>query len=259
VADVEHASGPGWSLHLGRWQDALSHVGEVDALIVDAPYSARTHGAYRDMAEVGRRSISYAAWSADDVDAFVTAWAPRSRGWFVSLTDHILAPAWQAALERAGRYTFAPIACMEPGSRVRLSGDGPAQWSVWALAGRPKTREAQKWGALPGGYIVPSSEWWRSGTDASRNGVIGCKTLWLMRALVRDYTRPGDLVCDPCAGGSTTLLAAVMEGRRAIGAEMDPAHYLIGKRRLERGFTAPLFAESAGRPAEQLELAGGEK
>jgi DNA modification methylase len=43
-----------------------------------------------------------------------------------------------------------------------------------------------------------------------------------MRALVRDYSRPGDLIVDPCMGSATTILAAVIEGRRAIGAEMDP-------------------------------------
>jgi len=32
-------------LRLGRYQDALADVPEVDAVIVDAPYSARTHGA----------------------------------------------------------------------------------------------------------------------------------------------------------------------------------------------------------------------
>jgi site-specific DNA-methyltransferase (adenine-specific) len=241
------ASGPGWDLHGGRWQSALSHVGMVDALITDCPYSERTHVAYRAMAEVGRREINYERWSPDDVDAFVAAWAPRTRGWFVSITDHILAPAWERALEAAGRYTFSPIACMEPGARVRLSGDGPCQWSTWAVVARPKTREAQKWGALPGGYVIPAADGWRGG---ARNGVMGSKPLWLMRSLVRDYSRPGDLIADPCAGGGTTLLAALMEGRRAVGSEMDPTHFEIARKRLARGFTPPLqFGES--RPAAE--------
>ena len=241
-------------LRLGRWQDVLADVEQVDALIVDAPYSERTHGAYREMESVGRRSIGYSAWGAEEIHAFVTTWAPRTASWFVALTDHILAPAWSAALEAAERYTFSPLACMEPGARLRLSGDGPAQWSVWAVVARPRTRAAQKWGSLPGGYITPPSEGWRSGGDSARNGVMGCKPLWLMRALIRDYTRPGDLVCDPCAGGGTTLLAALMEGRRAIGAECLPEHFEIAQKRLARGHTAPLFAESAGRIAEQVAL-----
>lgn len=248
-------------IRLGRYQDVLADVDGVDLLLVDAPYSDRTHSAYRTMEDVGRHPISYACWSADEVCEFVSEWAPRTRGWFVSLTDHMLAPAWSAALEAAGRYVFSPVACMEPGSRVRIVGDGPAQWSVWAVASRPKTRAMQHWGSLPGGYVIPAAEGWRAhggsggSANGARNGVMGAKPLWLMRSLVRDYSRPGQLVCDPCAGGATTLLAALMEGRRAIGAEMDPAHYEIGRKRLAKGFTAPLFVESAAATEpEQLKL-----
>lgn len=213
-------------------------------MIVDAPYSDRTHGAYRQMAEVGRQAINYACWTADDVRAFVESWAPRTRGWFVTLTDHKLAPIWEDALEAQERYVFSPLACMEPGSRVRLCGDGPAQWSVWAVVARPKTRAAQQWGALPGGYVIPASEGWRGAKNKDgRAGVMGGKPLWLMRALVRDYSRPGDLICDPCAGAATTLLAARIEGRSAIGAECDEKHFAIAQKRLARGYTPSLFAE----------------
>jgi hypothetical protein len=54
-----------------------------------------------------------------------------------------------------------------------------------------------------------------------------------MRALVRDYSRPGDLVCDPCAGAGTTLVAAKMSGRRFIGSDIDAAHVAIAQRRLD--------------------------
>jgi site-specific DNA-methyltransferase (adenine-specific) len=242
-------------LRLGRWQDVLADVGSVDALIVDAPYSARTHVAYRSMPSVGREAITYSAWDSDDVDRFVAYWAPRTRGWFATLTDHNLAPAWEAALTLAGRYVFAPLACMEPGSRVRLSGDGPAQWSVQLIVSRPKNRTMQKWGALPGGYVVEARDGWR-GVTGGRSGVMGGKPLSLMRALVRDYSRPGDLICDPCAGGGTTLLAAAIEGRRAVGAEVDPAHFEIAQKRFARGYTPDLFTQQPGaeRPVEQISL-----
>jgi len=71
--------------------------------------------------------------------------------------------------------------------------------------------------------------------------MMGQKPMWLMRAIVRDYSRHGDLVCDPYAGSGTTLLAAVMEGRRAIGAEMDEGRFDMAVRRLRGGFTTDLF------------------
>lgn len=230
---------PRCELRLGRWQDALVDVGEVDCLICDPPYSERTHGAHKEMESIGRNTINYRAWSADDVRAFIEAWEPRVRGWIVCLTDHLLAPAFESALQAHGRYVFAPLACIEPGARVRLSGDGPAQWSVFAIVARPRTRAMQKWGALPGGYVIPG----RGSKRVEGRSIVGMggKPLWLMRALVRDYSRPGDLIVDPCAGGATTLLAARLEGRRSIGAEMDPNTYELARKRLARPYTPLLF------------------
>jgi site-specific DNA-methyltransferase (adenine-specific) len=65
--------------------------------------------------------------------------------------------------------------------------------------------------------------------------VVGGKPLWLMRELVKDYSRPGELVADCCAGGATTLIAASLEGRRAIGAELDPDTFAKAQTRIAYG------------------------
>ena len=53
-----------------------------------------------------------------------------------------------------------------------------------------------------------------------------------MEALVGDYTRPGDLVCDPTAGFGVTLSAALKMGRTAIGSEMDVEAFDVASRTL---------------------------
>ena len=206
-------------LRLGRWQDALADV-TCDALITDAPYSARTHKAYRGGRESARdgrarRDLDYASLDESGVREIVESWAPRTRGWMVSITDDILAPMWSQAMEDAGRYVFAPLPAYIPGRSVRLSGDGPSCWAYWIVVSRPRTREFTRWGTLPGGYHVSP------GNDRNCKR-IGGKPLALMRYLVADYSRPGDVVCDPFAGGATTLIAAKLEGRIGIGAEVDP-------------------------------------
>lgn len=227
-------------LRLGDYRETLSDV-TCDLLCVDAPYSARTHGGHRSGANDlryemmtttvngrkvkvpnprphQRRSIDYDGWTPDDVRFFVDFFAPRTRGWMISITDHVLAPVWAEAMESTGRYVFAPIPWVAPGSRVRLQGDGPSSWTCWIIVGRPRTGEDRngrpfsKWGTLPGAYVVTQE----------RGIVVGNKPLALMAQLVDDYSRPGDTVCDPCAGGGTTLLAARKLGRDAIGSELDP-------------------------------------
>lgn len=59
------------------------------------------------------------------------------------------------------------------------------------------------------------------------------KPLELMRWLVRLLCPPGGLVLDPTAGSGTTGAAAVLEGRRFIGIELEPEYAPIAAARIE--------------------------
>ena len=238
-------------LRLGRWQDVLQGV-EVDSLICDPPYSARTHEGHfsgctdekdPSVARMGyddkrsrRRAINYDAWTPDDVREFVSSWSPRTRGWMACLTSHDLCPVYAEAMEAAGRYVFAPLPFVEPGKCPRLSGDGPASWTCWIVVARPSTREYQRWGSLDGAYVFPK------GSVEQVKAVVGGKPLGLMSAIVRDYSRPGDLVCDPFCGSGTTAIAALQEGRRFVGSEAKPEHHAIAMRRIAKGYTPSMFS-----------------
>lgn len=216
--------------HLGRWQDTLADV-ECDAVICDPPYGARVHNA--DGARADGLAPSYAHLTPDDVLAFLRSWSERCRGWIVALTCSDLAPVWQDAFFQVGRYGFAPVPCVVRGMSVRLAGDGPSSWAVYACAGRPRSKAYATWGTLDGAYVGPAQR----GAGAGRG-----KPSWLMSALVRDYSRAGDLVCDPFAGWGATLTAALSLGRRAIGAEVDPGAHTECVRRLARPLQIDMFA-----------------
>jgi hypothetical protein len=225
-------------LRHGDWRAVLADV-TCDAVICDPPYGARTHESTPERGDGYDRAglrPDYSAWSPADVAEFVTSWSPRCRGWIVALTSHDLIPAWEAAHEAAGRYCFAPLACVIRGMSVRMLGDGPSNWTVYAVAARPRRKEFMQWGTLDGAYPgVPGRE---------AGGGRG-KPRWLMDALVRDYSRPGDLVCDPFAGHGTTLASAEALGRRAIGAEVDEVAYREAVRRIARPLQVDMFGGAA--------------
>jgi len=238
-------------LRFGDYREVLRDV-ECDLVLADPPFSERVHEGHDDGAALAnkaegwmrasgkrdcprpRRPLSYDAWTPADVFEFVQFWAPRCRGWIVVLSDSDLCATWRAAFEWHGLTGFQPLPVLMPGMGVRLCGDGPSSWAVYANVARPKA--LSKWGTLPGGYYGTPPN--RQAADRSH---IGGKPLWLMRALVRDYSRPGQLVVDPTAGFGTTLLAAAIEGRRAVGAEVDEQTFRAAQTRLAAPYT-PSFA-----------------
>lgn len=226
---------------------------KADLLFVDAPYSAKTHDGHDGAAAVAteksrawtrangrtekkivRAEIEYSAWTAAEVVVFCALWLPVTEGWAVTVTDDVLAPTWADQMENAGRYVFAPLPWVETGSRVRLSGDGPSGWTCWVIVSRPRRMPFSKWGTLPGAYIGPGDKMKR------KDRITGGKSFPLMRDLIKDYSRPGDLVVDPCLGGGTTMVAALAEGRRCIGMEKDEGRaemcrqLLLGSRGTEK-------------------------
>ena len=243
-------------LRLGRWEDVLADVDEVDAVICDPPYGDRTHAGHDAGVGLGgkRRSLCYTAWTVTHVHGFVQAWAPQTRGWMACMTSDDLIPAWRAAYAAAGLCDFAPVPWVAPGSRVRLAGDGPSCWTVYLMVARPRNIRMARWGTLPGAYTIGAANHGTFAQGAQQGRHIGGKPLPLMRAIVRDYSRPGDLVCDPCAGGATTLLAAAIEGRRAVGSEVDPETYAKAQARIARGYTPRMrFDQIKGEQQDLLE------
>jgi len=62
--------------------------------------------------------------------------------------------------------------------------------------------------------------WWISANDGGRPAHPCPFPLKIPERLILLFTEPGDLVCDPFAGSGTTLIAAQLLGRRAIGVEI---------------------------------------
>lgn len=260
---------------------------KADALIVDAPYSERTHkgheggrmtpsklarwgsrnddqhrGSHRAYARraaetnTPRNALVYLPWSATDVETFVDLWSPRTSGWLASLTDHELFPHWSSSCSVNGRLAFPPLPFVETGSRVRMAGDGPSSWTCWLAVARPRNAELAKWGTLPGAYVIPREM--RTTCASQSDRIVGGKPLAGMLAIVGDYSRHGDLVVDPCCGAGTTGVAARTLGRRFIGIDSNREHAEIAVRRISEAREQITMPEAAPREEHQVGMFGDE-
>lgn len=157
------------TLYLGDCRDILPTLPKVDAVITDPPYSERCHRGHdsgaaeaRDGAQ--RSGLGYSCLSHGDVSNLAEAFARVCDGWIVWMTDSDLALTVRTSLENAGRYAFAPLPYFHPGRSVRLSGDGPSNWTDWIVVARTKAQ--MKWGTFQGAT-------WRGRDGMIRSGWAG--------------------------------------------------------------------------------------
>lgn len=216
------------TLYLGDAREILPSI-TCDHIITDPPYSERTHKRHDDNT-VGRRdgadarSLGYGALSEERAIELAKAFDAATGGWIVWLTDAELAPPIRKQMDALGRTTFPPLPYFHAGRSVRLAGDGPSSWTDWIVVAR--TKALSKWGTLRGGYVAGPG--W---DDKER---MGGKPTRLMELVVSDYSRPGEVVCDPFMGAGTTGVACHKTGRDFIGIEIDEPTFDLACRRIEQ-------------------------
>lgn len=215
------------TLYLGDCRRILPALGKVDHILTDPPYSEGLHANYNSTAETlgDRTALDYKALTLEDVTELAALFHEASEGWVAWMCDHDLSAPIKRAMAAHGRAVFTPVPFVHPGRSARLSGDGPSSWTDYIMVSR--TAKLKKWGTLPGAYLATKG--WN---DKAR---VGGKPTHLMRLLVRDYTRSGELVCDPFMGAGTTGIACNEVGRRFIGIEIDPAAFEVSCERIRAG------------------------
>lgn len=237
-------------LYHGTWQQVFDRVPKLraDHLITDPPYSAITHRHFTGSASGDWRTprgLDYGHLETGEIPVMLEAFASRVDGWLGCMCDAPLINAYTEGYLALKRVQFAPVACVLRGMNVRRSGDGPSNWTVYLMMSRSKA--LYRWGVRPGAYVGSPRD---KGMGRGRRIVVGMKPLWLMQAIIGDYTKPDQVVLDPFAGGCTTGIAARSMGRRAILIEAREEVCAAAALRLEA---------TANLPAPELAAAGGSK
>ena len=230
-------TGPGWTLYQGDCLDVLPTLaaGSVDAIITDPPYGISLATNYH---ERGRGALA----RCNDFRPIAGDNRPFDPSPFLRFCTVILFGANYFADKLPTSGGWIVWDKVDGLSSVREIGfnDNSDCELIWTNRGNAARIIRHRWmGAM-------------KASEQTENRVHPTqKPVELLRRIVRYYTRPGDVIFDPFMGSGTTGVAAIMEGRRFIGVELDPSYYAIAKRRIETA-QPPLFvADEPAQPAPE--------
>lgn len=226
--------------------------GCVDAVITDPPYSSggmfrgdRVGGAdekYTRSEYQGKRPdfggdcCDQRAWSQ-----WCYWWLTECRrvvkvgGYLISFCDWRQYPTLTDAVMWSGWFWRGVVVWDKtPASRAPRRGyfKHQCEFAAWATNGPLCPPEESAFGHLSGCFTLPTSQ-------SDKHHITG-KPTKLMRELVK-VCPPGGLILDPFAGSGTTGKAALLEGRRCILIEKEPAYAAICRRRVAEAMGGPLL------------------
>ncbi|MBK9446156.1 MAG: site-specific DNA-methyltransferase [Betaproteobacteria bacterium] len=238
------ASGPGWSLILGDClcpTTGLASLADksVDHVITDPPYESEAHTLQRRIFNGGEdrgggiksAPLDFGAIDKDTRGAVAVEIARVGRRWAVVFCQAEAVSLWRDALAAGGAKWRRACVWVKPNGQPQMTGDRPGMgYESMACAWCSDGRSSWNAGGKHGVYT--------HAVDANFSRVVRehptQKPRPLMEALVRDFTDPGELVCDPFAGSGTTGVACIRLGRRFVGWERDPKYHAIAVKRLSQ-------------------------
>lgn len=146
--------------------------------------------------------------------------AMRPGGYFLCFADWRQIPT-QTDVLQAGGFVWRGVIAWDKGGSARAPHTGyarhQAEYIAWGTKGRCERADGR------GPFAGVIAETVRRHEKRHLTG----KPVALMRQLSR-FAPPGGLILDPFAGSATTLVAAILEGRRAIAIERSEAYCEIG-------------------------------
>ena len=212
---MTEVTGPGYRLILGDCLDVLPRLGRVDAIICDPPYGINIiNGGGRGIN--GWRDYGVGGWDklrpGKEIFSTMLGMSKTVVVWGGNYFTDYLPPSSQWLIWDKGQRSFSMADC-------------EMAWSSLPKAARVFT--------YPRAAAIHES-----GLHPTQ------KPVEVMRWCIRLATNPGDTILDPFAGSGTTGVAALLEGRRFIGVELDPTYHAIAARRLADAAAQPMLIPS---------------
>ncbi len=217
------------TLYHGDCREVMATLADqsVDCVITDPPYTERTHGMAKTNKGKGHevKAVSFASIADADLQVSLRECGRVSRRWVVATLDYAHAVEFDATPPE-GLRTLRLGVWVKTNPMPQISADRPAQgWESIAYMHRADVKPVWNGGGRAGNFILPTAQGQEHPT---------AKPLDMVRQWVQWFTAHGDVVLDPYAGSGTTLRAALDEGRRAIGVELEERYCEVIARRLSQ-------------------------
>lgn len=211
----------------------------IDLVITDPPYDARTHSMARSNSTrngagghgsrrvlSGGSSVKFASMDHPAQLALFAALGRVTKAWVISNLATDTAFRFEVEQPPEGLRVLRTGVWVKTNPMPSVSADRPGMgWDPIAYMHRTDVKPKWNGGGKHGNYILPTSQ--GSGHPTQKP-----------RAMVQDWVKRfsdvGDLILDPFAGTATTLKAAALEGRRAIGYEIEERYCEIAAKRLSQ-------------------------
>jgi len=237
------------TIYHGDCREVLPHLEAVSVVLTDPPYSRDVYRRLRSPhtnagsgtpARLGIRNHQYSSVSIeklaagaighidDMLDAVAAEIGRLVRRWALVFSDVETCHLWRIALEAAGLRYVRTGAWVKHDPMPQFSGDRPAVgFEPCTIA---HAQGPMRWNG--GGHPAV----WHFGTVKKNRPNHPCpKPEALMRELTVLFSDPGETILDPFMGSGTTLVAAKVRGRKAIGIEIEEKYCEEAADRLAQG------------------------
>ena len=225
-----------WELHLGDCIAGMRAMADksFDHVIADPPYSERVHRRLgkeeRGDGKKQRDALSFDCLTKDAARGLAREYVRLTKRWILLFCDELTFGVWVDAIEESGGEYVRKGTWVKTDAMPQMSGDRPSTGTeeiVIAHAPRQSGRMHWNGGGKKAVYQGLAQERAIVRTHDCQ------KPLWLARALLSDFTDPGDCILDSHAGSGTTGAACIELGRRFVGFELDKKHHTIATKRLQ--------------------------
>jgi site-specific DNA-methyltransferase (adenine-specific) len=211
-------SGKAVSVNKGKWDESSGFQGDVDfhrrwitecLRVLKPTGTIAISGTYHSIYQCGYILQEIGCRIVNDIVWFKPNGAPSLAGRnFTASHETIIWASKSSKVKHTFNYAtskswdYPQDKLLNPGKQMR---------SVWSIPTTPK-REKE------------------FGTHPTQ------KPLELLNRLVSMCTSEGELVLDPFCGSGTTGVAAIIQGRKFVGIDLDKAHIELARRRIEASF-----------------------